>query len=1362
MAMSATGAPANRAIPQQNGQLDPRRKRNSNKSRNQQSANGNKNKSSGNNDGNTANGPGAPTGSNQRSRGSSQKTGDGKGRRKPRDESKLKKETTDDDEMPVEDVSMVPTRVLPKLRADPLQNFTPAEVTQTGTLFESPEALGFLRNRSELPKRHVPRYMLTQARLLAAPPFAQDPWDAANQNKMLQMEAENNGSDFQGIYELFQKMRDTERKQMEKLGLVDAENITKDLNDAIFFQGTCLDMCPVFERVRRALENNVKSFEKDPATNKISRERAIKAFSRPAAGQPPPMPSDVRPPHVLNRTLDYLVNNMLPQLPDAHSFIWDRTRSIRQDFIYQNYYGPEAIDCNERIVRIHLVSLHIMAGSDVEYSQQQELEQFNKALQTLTEIYQDVRNHGGSCPNEAEFRAYHLISHFRNPELDREVQTLPGHILKHPLVQLALRFRFLMSQNNVVERGFTNSVGAINQFVEFFRQVHNAETPILMAFLLETHFNEIRFYALKAMSRSYHTKSKALLATLIQEMLGFDNTDQLIKYISYYDVDTIVEDGVTLIDLFNKDKLESKYKLSSLQSKAALAQAFSLQLDSRLKLMLLVSIVNSGLANANLNLRASTADFVVQNVQRRFPPAKTTSSTLQDSTYLKGPDEQQQSKPFGGFQQIQPIQPAVSQQGGFLQPTGFSQQPPFGQVSAQNAPKTDNNRESSFNLLDFLSSQKSTGKQPTQQLGFAGLPKADSSVPNFNFVSDLKSIPQPKKTVHFASPVEEHKAPETSSGFNFEKPKVDFSDKVPPVEAKSFLLPESKPFASAPITKVAPQFAVPEKKEVVESKSYLPKQTFLKNKSKFSEAIDDIYMSLVREVVDDELRKLLPRIIKYENRKNERAKVIDALTHELFLAFVSELSYDTCQAAYADQTYEKKIKRKMWEKWKEESKKKKQTKEEKSRKLAELSSVNFKVPSLKRRIVSLSHNESFSKRRSVEAHNKSFDNIHERQEEIHKLWMPLNLSSFVERCASNVKVSPNSDATELKCLLIVEDWSSPYSKWLNTKFSLKSSQDRTHYENRVGSKKLAVSFESLPKSNPLQEEMFKSSGFIIFECGFLNESQVRSYKTLAAKLARDGSILQKLVQICDRYCLYQTQIMVIIWDIQGGLIDTKEAGSLLKVSDLTKSSNCVQDISVYDMTSESSVLQRLDQGLDKMSSLFTGKLTPRGMKKKIRLQQKLAEKTRQEEKSLLEAQTLKEAEELLKSKEEKILRRAQELQKHKYLSRHVASGANDSVDLSNTSLAYRTPNGSFANNTLVNLNNSFLANNSTIYGRNGSFLGSFNNGSILEESTPFGSPRSSSTTFSGSSRSGFTKPPAPKKVQELRDLTAAIRARYKK
>ena len=63
----------------------------------------------------------------------------------------------------------------------------------------------------------------------------------------MSMEEQNSGTDYQGLYEEFQRMRETERKQMETLGLVDAENISKDLTDAISFQGSCLDMCPIFE-----------------------------------------------------------------------------------------------------------------------------------------------------------------------------------------------------------------------------------------------------------------------------------------------------------------------------------------------------------------------------------------------------------------------------------------------------------------------------------------------------------------------------------------------------------------------------------------------------------------------------------------------------------------------------------------------------------------------------------------------------------------------------------------------------------------------------------------------------------------------------------------------------------------------------------------------------------------------------------------------------------------------------------------------------------------------------------------------------------------------------------------------------------
>ena len=92
------------------------------------------------------------------------------------------------------------------------------------------------------------------------------------------MEAENGGRDYQGLYEDMQKLREIERTKMEELGLVDAENVAKDLTEAISFSGSCLDMCPVFERVRRQLENNVKALEKILYQTKFHESVQLKRF----------------------------------------------------------------------------------------------------------------------------------------------------------------------------------------------------------------------------------------------------------------------------------------------------------------------------------------------------------------------------------------------------------------------------------------------------------------------------------------------------------------------------------------------------------------------------------------------------------------------------------------------------------------------------------------------------------------------------------------------------------------------------------------------------------------------------------------------------------------------------------------------------------------------------------------------------------------------------------------------------------------------------------------------------------------------------------------------------------------------------
>lgn len=443
---------------------------------------------------------------------------------------------------------------------------------------------GFQRRKHII--RELPKFLIYQTPPLVAGPIVQDAWDKQNQAKMDQLESKS--SDPSSLFEEFQRMREVERQNMEQKGLVDKEGTRKMLDDAISFKGSCIDMCPVYERIRRSVENDIRKYEKD-ASGKVSKDRAIKAFSRPAAGQPPPLPSDVRPPQILISTLRYLIDNVLQELPEAQSFIWDRTRSIRQDFTYQNFSGPEAIECHEKIVRIHLLTLHVMAKTAYEFSRQQELEQMNKALKTLSEMYTEHRSRGLKPPNEAEFRAYYLLSQHRDPELDREIQDLPIEILQDARVQMALNLRNMI-QTNIVERGFQFTENVLNSFKNFFHNFKIGSIPLLMSYIMEVHLNEIRFYAFKSIKRSLHTRGKPYPVQFFVDLLAFNDDTDLEEFCSYYGVQVAVIDGMKHVDI-----MSLSHNSHLIPDQRPFRQSFSTKHDESVRSY--QQLINGGLPN---------------------------------------------------------------------------------------------------------------------------------------------------------------------------------------------------------------------------------------------------------------------------------------------------------------------------------------------------------------------------------------------------------------------------------------------------------------------------------------------------------------------------------------------------------------------------------------------------------------------------------------------------------------------------------------------------------------------------------------------------------------------------------------------
>lgn len=1289
-----------------------------------------------------------------------------------RDETEEEGEHENEDEM-VED-ALTDAKIIPKTTSK-FQHFTNKEKTLTGKLVANPELLGF--KPKTYTRREVPKFLQVQSRAVNPIAFKQDDWDKANQQKMLQMEQSNTGNDYQGIYEEFQRMRETERKKMEDLGLVDAENVRKDLNDAISFSGTCLDMCPIFERVRRALENNVKSLEKDPQTNRISRDKAIKAFSRPAAGQPPPLPSEVRPPFVLVKTLDYIIENVVPHLPEAHSFIWDRTRSIRQDFTYQNYYGPESIDCHERIVRIHLVSLHIMAGSDVEYSQQQELEQFNKALQTLMEIYQDVRNRGGKCPNEPEFRAYYLLSHLREPEVEREIQMLPNYIMNNKLVKLALRFRNLVSQNNLVERGYKNSIGALNLFIEFFRLVFNDETPFLMACLLETQFNEIRFYSLKSMTRGYHTKGKPYDGEILTSILGFDDVSQLVKFLKYYEVDVIHERGqgtnkTVLVDLVNKEKLETKYKLNSMSAKPKLSQFYCQKLDLKITKSL-SEFINSGLPNDNLQLKGPNDLHVLHSNRNIFDrPEASVDITGKDSAEMTDKDAGEVkagsladflSRPstgqgFGFGSTNPPTAKDTSASAGFQ----FAKPAPTETTTTE--PETTTTepaavpvKEPGFSFTKPVPAQTKPTIQPDR-------PKqSEPSRPTFNF--NIATNPGEAKSGDTKS------AAQKSVNFGLSKPAQINNDDS-----------NSKPLVSFDTGKNEIR-TLPVLSTKLESQST---QRKLKDSSNYSSAILALRDEIISTTITEELKKYLPKLIQYDNEVQGRSKIIDSLTRELYDAFINEIVYKLTLELRADHFYQTHLKRILIKQVRGLGAKLLQKQELKRKRKVELEGIKFMNGGggLKRQLSNASYDNSnissSSKRRNTWNYDISIDEIVDRRTEIEKLWEPIKFAKVIETCNANLKTKINAnERVHMTGLILVEDWKLNYSKWLNNKLALSVNKEHSIYQRKVASSdgNLIIDFKSLPTKDYLNKQFFQDTSIIIFECGLLQES--KNYNDINSKLQRDGLILTKILQLISKYGVYKLQVVVVYWDVtrEGLGIDEIKKGLNLGHN---KYHEIINQIIICDM-SQDNINEILNEGFDKLSHAFTGELTKRGEK----LQKSTGKLVPAPPDHAPNHDTPTSADtftkpmskinnDKFKAQERKLINKAKMDKRYSYLNHHSMNySANQLINqllnqqinrllfnqLINQQLnklilnlsMNQSINGSntTANNSMNQTINSI--NNSNILDGNVSGLGRFGN-EIIEESTPFNSPQKMKKSIGKS---------VPSNLQQLIDLTTKVKSKYK-
>lgn len=353
--------------------------------------------------------------------------------------------------------------------------------------------------------------------------------------------------------EKYKKYQGRVRTSLIKAGLIDDPEVRKKLSDAIDFRGICQDMCPEGEKVSRIVEYDVKLAEKSTSPDGLEMwpnpDRMIKSFKRSAAGTDSPLPTEVRSPAALRRTVDYLIDDFLrsdENLPSQHNFLWDRTRAIRKDFIFQNAMSAEErtdqIYCLENIARFHAVALHLLSQENFaaeDFSEQQEREQLGKTLLSLMQVYDECKDMAGvRMENEAEFRAYYLLFNAHDPFVMQQMQDWDDKFwFNSTEVQTAVTLIEAM-QNVWNGRGPLRPQVALTtgsaSFTTYFSIVEDRKVSYTMACFAEIHFTQIRRQLLKSIHKAYgrvRDGPKDLTAKVLNSILRFDTEEQCIAFL---------------------------------------------------------------------------------------------------------------------------------------------------------------------------------------------------------------------------------------------------------------------------------------------------------------------------------------------------------------------------------------------------------------------------------------------------------------------------------------------------------------------------------------------------------------------------------------------------------------------------------------------------------------------------------------------------------------------------------------------------------------------------------------------------------------------------------------------------------------
>ncbi|KQK21676.1 SAC3 family protein C [Brachypodium distachyon] len=295
---------------------------------------------------------------------------------------------------------------------------------------------------------------------------------------------------------------------------------TARVSDAPPIVGTCPDMCPEAERTQRERLRDLAVFERvgsDP--RRTSASLAVKKFCRTISSTSV-QSSDIRPLPVLRETMDYLLhllNSSEYPFEIVHDFIFDRTRSVRQDLSMQNLVNEQAVHIYEDVIKFHILSHQKLSrscqDSDASSMCYLNTEQLMKCLVSLFEMYHTINKSNYHSNKEAEYYSFYVLLHLgcKIPKMADSLSLWYSH----------LATSIVRSKEMIFARTILRCYH-LGNFKLFFCMIADEATDLQLC-LVEPFLNEVRARALLYFNHSgyklqHHPLTHLSEILMIEEM----------------------------------------------------------------------------------------------------------------------------------------------------------------------------------------------------------------------------------------------------------------------------------------------------------------------------------------------------------------------------------------------------------------------------------------------------------------------------------------------------------------------------------------------------------------------------------------------------------------------------------------------------------------------------------------------------------------------------------------------------------------------------------------------------------------------------------------------------------------------------